>query len=268
MRSFKASGEFILTLSVTMGVLHGCRTSLRPETSARDLLTVDIQLTNMRDQDQNRPELMYTLSGCGAGSTSGTRGEDNIVQFQTQNLRKGDQCAVKVQSDQASVGPATWSAEDGLMYEARKVTITSTGGKLSGIAFLQQMYIPTLATTPGSTIWTMNAGVIAPRAMAAPCTCAITCDPGISANVASADIDASKLKALCQFANFAKPELAKLSCLKIQVQCGNDFYVGSWPAAIPVDGSSAKVQTLPDLILQAGTPEQTSDATIEVVVPR
>jgi hypothetical protein len=267
MRSFKASSAFLLTFGVTISVMSGCRGSLRTQNSIGDLLSVDIHITNMRDQDQNRPELIYTLSGCGAGSTSGTRGDDSIVKFQTQNIHKDDQCDVKVQSGGASIGTAKWSAEDGLMYEARRVAITSKEGKLSGVAFLQQMYIPDLGTTPGSVIWKMSAGVIAPKAMVAPCTCKIICDPNIEANVAAADIDASKTKGLCQFSNFAKPELAKISCVKMEVQCGNDFYVGSWPSAIPVDGSSAKAQTLPDLTLQAGTPEQTSDTTIEVVVP-
>ena len=266
MRSFKASGGFLL-IGVTLVVIMGCRTNLRPETSAGDLLSVDIRLTQMRDQDQSRADLMYTLSGCGAGSTSGSKGIDNIVQFQTQNLHKDDQCDVKIQSGNSSIGPAKWSAEDGLMYEARRVTIASNEGKLSGIAILQQMYVPDIATTPGSVIWKMSVGVLAPKPMIAPCTCKIACDPAIEANVANMDIDSSKTKGLCQFANFAKPELAKLSCVKMEVQCGSDFYIGSWPSAIPVDGSSAKVQTLPDLTLQSGTPEQTSNTTIEVVVP-
>ena len=267
MRLYKSPNGLWVVLGITFSLASSCRTTLRPETAAADLLTVDILLTQMRDQDQNRAELMYTLSGCGEGTTTGFKGTNNIVQFQTLALRKDDQCDLKIQSGNSSLGPAKWSADEGLMYEARRIKIKSNEGKLSGVAVLQQMYIPDIGGTPGTAIWKMNAGVIAPKALVPPCTCKIGCDPAIDGNVANMDIDSSATKGLCQFANFAKQDLAKTNCLKMEVQCGADFFVGAWSNPVPVDGSTANVQTLPDLTLQSGIPEQTSDTTIEVIVP-
>jgi hypothetical protein len=100
------------------------------------------------------------------------------------------------------------------------------------------------------------------------CTCTIQCAPALMNNVAMLEPGPSSAKGYCEFANLISPESKSTTCRNISVQCGNDFYLGSWSGGTSTDGSIAGSVTLPDVSLIKGTPDATSDATIEVIIPQ
>lgn len=250
-------------------VFASCRTGLRPQTNPGDPVSVDIKVIGMKDTDRSRAELVYTLSGCGAGNTSGTKNADGVVTFQTQNVRKDDRCDLKVLTDKADFNVASWFSDQGLMYDARRIPITSDQGKLTGVAFVQQLYStpPSNQGIPPSTIWQLGMGIKSPKAFTDLCTCTLGCQPSLANNVSKLEVATDPKIGACSFANVIKADLSRIECRKLIVQCGSDFYVGTWPAGTLVDGSQAKPQLLPDVTIEAGVPEEVSDTTIEVVVP-
>lgn len=269
LRYLRALNIIAPVVAVALLGTTACRSGLRPQASAGDPVSVEMRVVGLKDVDRGRNELVYTLSGCGDGKASGTKGADNVVKFQTMNVRKEDRCDLRVQSDKADIGVASWFAEEGLMYEARRIPITSSEGKLTGVAIVQQLYAtpPTISGAPPATIWKLMAPVKGPKAFVDLCTCTIGCLPSPQNNVSKLDITTDKSSGLCQFANVIKPELTKIDCSKIMVQCGGEFFVGAYPAGTTTNGSQAKENTLPEIKLQAGVPEELSDTTIEVVVP-
>jgi hypothetical protein len=257
------------TVSILSTIATGCRTGLRPQTNPGDPVSVEIKIIGMKEADRSRTELVYTLAGCGGGNTSGTKDADNKVSFQTQNVRKDDRCDLKVLTDKADIGVASWFSDQGLMYDARRVPITSDQGKLSGVAFVQQLYAtpPTIQGLPSSTIWQLGVGVKGPKAFSDICTCSIGCQPSLVNNVSKLDVSADPKVGVCSFANVIKADSNRIECRKLVIQCGADFYVGNWSSGTFIDGSQAKSQLLPDVTVQAGIPEEVSDTTIEVVIP-
>jgi hypothetical protein len=251
----------------------GCRTTLKPITNTVDTVNVDMQIVGLRPADQARSELVYTLTACGLGSANGVKNESNVVAFQAQGVKKDDVCDVRVEAGKTDVGVANWNSEPGLMYIAQKVKISSSEGKLSGLAFVQQKYIspPTIPNSetpaPAAMVWKLRVTVASPTPIA-NCTCTIQCSPALMNNVAMLEPGEAVGKGSCEFANLVSPDSKNTSCRNIGVQCGSDFYLGSWASGAPTDGSIAGAVSLPDVSLIKGTPDATSDATIEVVIPQ
>jgi hypothetical protein len=255
---------------ILAAALSSCRTGLRPQTNPGDPVGVEIKVVGMKDADLARSELVYTLSGCGAGNTSGTKGTENLVNFMTQNLRKDDRCDLKVLADKADVGVASWFSDPGLLYDARRIAINSDSGKLSGVAFVQQLYStpPSIQGVPASTVWQLEVPVTGPKAFSGLCTCSISCQPSLANNVTKLDVQQVPNAGTCSFANVTKADAARTQCGKLMVQCGSEFFVGSWPNGAIFDGNLAKLQTAPALPIVAGVPEEISDTSIEVVIPK
>lgn len=251
----------------------GCRTTLKPITNTVDTVNVDMQIIGLRPADQARSELVYTLTACGLGSANGIKEEANLVAFQAQGVKKDDLCDVRVEAGKTDVGVANWNSEPGLMYIAQKVKISSTEGKLSGLAFVQQKYVspPTIPNSetpaPAAMVWKLRVNVASTNPIG-NCTCTIQCSPSLINNVAMLEPGQAAGKGYCEFANLVNPEAKSTSCRNIGVQCGNDFYLGSWPSGASTDGSFAGAVALPEVSLIKGTPDATSDATIEVVIPQ
>lgn len=247
-----------------------CRTGLRPQTNPGDPVGVEIKVVGMKDADLGRSELVYTLSGCGSGNTTGTKSTDNLVMFMTQNIRKDDRCDLKVLTDKADMGVASWFSDPGLLYDARRIPIVSDQGKLAGVAFVQQLYStpPSIQGIPQATVWQMDVPVKGPKAFSGLCTCSISCQPALANNVSKLDAQQIPSTGVCSFANVTKADASKTVCNKMMVQCGSEFYVGSWPAGVNVDGSVAKPQTVTELTVVAGVPEEVSETSIEVVIPK
>jgi hypothetical protein len=266
---FRASTSVSAIMMTTIIANSGCRSGLRPQASAGDPVSIEMRLVGLKDSDRERSELIYTLSGCGAGSTNGKKSSENLVKFETQNVRKDDRCDLRIQTTKNDTGVANWFAEDGLMYEARRIAITSNEGRLQGVAMVQQLYAtpPTITGTPPASIWKLSTSIKAPKALPELCTCSISCQPSLTNNVAKLDLTSDKAIGTCEFANIIRAGLQKIECSKMMVQCGAEFFVGTWPAGTVVDGSQPNNANLPTLMMQAGVPEETSDTTIEVVVP-
>ena len=273
MQLLKAKSRLTM-LSLLCAVLPtSCRTALRPITNTADPAAIEMRIVGLRESDRARPELVYSLTGCGSSNATGEKNAENLVQFQTVGVRKDDKCDVKVQTGKSDVGVANWFAEEGLMYEARRVSITSTEGKLSGLAIVQQMYQnppltpQTTTPAPAPSVWKVNASMKAPKAFVGICTCTISCTPSLLNNVAMLDASDDKSSGTCQFANLTEPTLKGTTCTRMTVQCGVDFYVAGLPTGTMLDGSLAQESSLPTLMMAQGVPEATSDATIEVVIP-
>jgi hypothetical protein len=262
----KITAASIFALSIL-----GCRTTLKPITNTVDSVNIDMQVVGLRPADQARSELVYTLTACGLGSANGIKNESNVVAFQAQGVKKDDLCDLRVEAGKTDVGVANWNSEPGLMYIAQNVKINSSEGKLSGIAFVQQKYIspPTIPNSetpaPAAMVWKLRVNVASSNPIA-NCTCTIQCSPALMNNVAM--LEPGQGKSYCEFANLVSPESKNTSCRNISVQCGSDFYLGSWSNGASTDGSIAGAVSLPDVSLVKGTPDATSDASIEVVIPQ
>ena len=254
----------MLTLATVLTL--SCRTTMRPQTETSEPVIVKLRIVGLAETDRSRSDLVYTLTGCGSGNTSGTKDADNMVRFETQGVRKDDRCDIRVLSGKSDIGVANWFAEEGLMYEARRVTIAVSDGTLTGLAVMQRLYAA--APVNGPALWKLNAAVKGPKAFIDLCTCSITCAPQTPNNVAKLDIKADTSTGTCEFVNVTGAQLSNTTCSKLSVQCGQDFYIGAWTTGNTVDGSVAKISKLPDIALVNGVPETTSDTTIEVVVPR
>jgi hypothetical protein len=254
-------------------VVFGCRTTLKPISDTSEAIPVEIEMIGLRPADQARPELLYTLSRCGISNVNGIKGDGNVVIFKAQGVKKDDECEVKVESGSADIGVANWKEAAGLMYVASRVKIISSEGKLSGLAFVQQKYVspPTLPNTltpaPIASVWKLRAD-LATQSPVSNCTCTITCQPALLNNVAMYEPSDDDTRGHCEFANLVNPDAKTTSCKAIMMQCGSDFYLGTYEGSATVDGSAAGQSSLPQVILNRGNPEATSDATIEIVIPQ
>jgi hypothetical protein len=269
MELLKRPGMTALTVTSFIA-LAACRTGLRPQAVSGDPVAVDIHVVGMSDADWNRPELVYTLTGCGNENTSGTKTEGKMLNFMTQNVRKDDRCDLQIMGNKNDASVGSWFEADGLMYNARRIIISSDQGKLSGRAFVQQLYAKpsTDPTKPQVTAWQLATTLKGPKAFSGICTCLIGCLPALPNNVAKLEIGTLPTSGSCAFANVIKSDASRIECSKMTVQCGTDFFVGQWPAGSVVDGSATKSQSLPELAMTQGIPEAISDTTIEVVLPK
>ena len=262
-----------LLAGFALAVLTGCRTTLKPITDTSEPVPIEMQVIGLRSVDQERAELVYTLSNCGTSNANGIKGNGSLVVFQAQGVKKDDFCDLRVESGKTDIGVANWRDEPGLMYIASRVKIGSSEGKLYGLAFVQQKYVstPTLpnssAPAPSAMVWKLKVEISASSPLS-NCTCAISCIPGLTNNVAMLEPTDASSKGSCSFANLITPESKSTSCKTINVQCGSDFYLGTWQSPKILDGSVAGESTLPVVTLIRGTPDATSDATIEVIIPQ
>jgi len=265
-------GKLVFALGLVFASA-GCRTTLKPVTSTADTIPIEMRIVGLREQDQARTELLYTLANCGTSNANGLKSDANLVVFQAQGVKKDDQCDVRVETGKTDVGVANWNDTPGLMYVASRVKIGSSEGKLYGVAFVQQKYVspPTIPNTqtpaPPAMVWKLKVELTPPKALE-NCTCTIHCSPSVMNNVAMFEPISGSAKGACEFANLVTAEAKNTTCKNISVQCGNDFYLASWPAGSSVDGSTAGDYSLPGVTLIHGTPEATSDATIEVIIPQ
>lgn len=270
LRFLESSTMVGMLLSCSIMATTACRSGLRTQANEGDPITVEMKVISLQDADRGRSDLVYTMSGCGSGSTNGVKSGDAIVNFQTQNVRKDDTCDVRINAPKSDDNVANWFSEPGLLYEARRVPIRSEEGKLLGTAKMQQLYSnsPRISDSSQKNLWSLSVGLKAPKALTGLCTCKLYCQPSIPNYVSMLESTTDKTIGICEFTNKIEPQFSKIECSKLEVQCGSEFYVGSWPAGTSVDGSQSANVKLPDLKLEVGVPEETSDATIEVVVPR
>lgn len=273
MRNSTAKSLGLLSLSVIALAVASCRTTLKPITDTSEAVSIEMQVVGLRPVDQERPELVYTLSRCGVANVNGIKGVGNIVVFQAQGVKKDDQCDVRVETGNADIGVANWKEDAGLMYLASRVKITSSEGKLSGMAFVQQKYVspPTIPNTltpaPVAMVWKLRVDLIAPSVIT-NCTCTVNCSPALVNNVGMYEALDAQNRGQCTFANLLNPAAQATTCKNIMVQCGSEFYLGTWSNNNAVNGSVAGETTLGPINLNRGTPDATSDATIEVVIPQ
>lgn len=270
-----ASAPFksILIASSIFTTIVGCRTTLKPITDTSEAVPIEMQVIGLRSVDQERSELVYTMANCGTSNVNGIKGSGSVVVFQAQGVKKDDFCDVRVESGKTDIGVANWREEPGLMYIASRVKIGSSEGKLYGLAFVQQKYVSTPvlpnSTTPAPTamVWKLQVDVTAPTAIS-NCTCSIICAPSLTNNVAMLEPAGSDTKGSCSFANLINSEAKAITCKTVNVQCGSNFFLGAWVSPKTLDGSVPADVTLQPLTLTRGTPDATSDATIEVIVPQ
>jgi len=258
---------FALSL-LTTAILHlsACRTSLRAQTDGGEAVSVTFKLTGMNADDRSRSDLLYSLSGCGTGAASGTPNADQTITFETRGLRKGDQCDVLVKSGSASTSGIEWFGEPGLIYRGLQTPIQSVDGRLKGSAILQQMY--TKAQPPASSLWKITATVKSPAPMTDVCTCLISTDPQIPNNVSKVETQPGGTQGQCVFVNTAAGAHANIECARLVVQCGTVVLRANWPAGTIASAVAGKDHKLPELTLEAGTPEDISDAVIDVYIPQ
>jgi hypothetical protein len=272
MLNLKSSGSRLIVLSSVLLLVSNCRTTLKPITDSAEAVPIEMQIIGLRPADQERTELVYTLSRCGLANVNGVKGDGNKVTFQAQGVKKDDQCDVRVETGNTDIGVANWKDEAGLMYIASRVKINSTEGKLYGLAFVQQKYVspPTIPNTitpaPVAMVWKLKIDLTAPNAVS-NCTCTIKCSPALTNNVAMYESE-SQTSGQCTFANLVNASANTISCTSIMAQCGSEFYLGTWPAGTLADGSNAGEVSLPPINLTRGAPDATSDATIEVIIPQ
>ena len=245
-----------------------CRTALRAEPDS-NVVSVDVRLVGLADSDKSRTDLVYTLTQCGAGSANGSKNPDQVATFLTKGVRKGDRCDVRVTSSKVDNTVEDWFDEPGLMYEARHALIVSSEGKLKALAVLQQLYtIPPPPSPPSApTAWRLYAEVRSQKPLLELCTCSIGCTPALFNNVSKLETSGDKKSGVCLFANVVKPDLNRVECLQMIVQCGSDLYKGAWPAGNFIDGSRANDARLSALQLETAVPEDISDANIDIYVP-
>ena len=262
----------LIALSLSLALLPNCRTTLKPINDSDEAVSIEMEVIGLRPVDQERTELVYTLSRCGLANVNGIKGQGNKVTFKAQGVRKDDQCDVRVETGNTDIGVANWKEDVGLMYLASRVKINSSEGKLYGLAFLQQKYVspPTIPNTitpaPVAMVWKLKTDLTVPNPVS-NCTCTIKCAPALTNNVAMFDAEGQNL-GHCTFANLVSEAAKNTSCTTVMLQCGSEFYVGSWQGNAVVNGSASGEATLPPLSLSRGTPDATSDATIEVIIPQ
>jgi hypothetical protein len=252
---------------------QSCRPSLREISQPGEPVTIEIRLANMNPTDKARKELLFTISGCGSAIANGTKMEktnpdESTISYKTQNVIVGDRCDVQVLSNNADPTVSNWFDKAGLMYEAKRVEIKTSGGRLSGTAILQQLYTPRSKDLPTNTLWKLSSAVKGPKAVDGLCTCSLTSSPALANGIAKLELDADKSSGICHFINLIGPELSSVTFSKLSVQCSNQFFEGQWPSGTTANGSVASESKLPLLSLTDVTAKRNVDTVIEVTVPK
>jgi hypothetical protein len=243
---------------------NSCRTGLRAEQDASELITVKFRVAGLNRADKVRTDLTYSLSGCGSEAVSGTYDPSGSVTFQTRNIKKGDSCDLSVKSTSGATAGIEWFSEPGLLYKAAKTPISSREGQLYGTAALQQMY--SIAKAPTPNLVTLRASFKSPSALTDVCTCLLGTNPQLQNNVSVVE-KSSGTQGLCSFANNASPEYAKLETATLLVQCGQNIFKGNWPAGTFVNAAAAGSIPLAELTLTPATVEEFAEMTIDVLIP-
>ncbi len=259
-----------LLLLITPFMNGGCRASLRTNPEAGSASPIVIRLLNLNSIDSRRSELLYTMSGCGAATASGTKleGTGHVeILFNSQNVRAGDFCEIKVQSSDQTSDLISWMDEPGTMYLTKKVKIALSSGKLAGLATLQQLYIIKNGPSTADSLWKLKSTVKSPAPFAGVCTCSLTCKPTLPNTIAKLDIGSDNTAGTCLFTNLINDSLESTACSILSVQCGGDIYEGNWPAGTTVNGKISKDAELPLLTLVKIDMNQDVDSVIDVTLP-